>query len=81
VPNYLVESYVPKVDELDWRRAALRAREAAAAVSDVGYVRSLFVESDETCFHVFEAPSLEAVVEASRRAGLTDSRIVPVLLE
>lgn len=31
---------------------------------------------DETCFHVFEGPSAQAVGEASRRAALDYDRIV-----
>ena len=39
------------------------------------YVRTLVVAEDETCFHVFEAPSREALAEAARRAGLGEPRI------
>jgi hypothetical protein len=34
---------------------------------------------DETCFHVFDAPSPEAVAEVRRRAGLGSARIVAVI--
>jgi hypothetical protein len=45
----------------------------------VRYVRTLFVAEDETCFHVFDAPSREALVEAARRAGLTALRITEAI--
>lgn len=56
------------------------ARSAAADVSRAGkqvrYLRSIFVPEDETCFHVFEAPSAKAVAEVVQWAGLSSDRIV-----
>jgi Protein of unknown function (DUF4242) len=48
---------------------------SALAGGELRYVRTLFVAEDETCFHVFEAPSRDAVVEAASRAGLVDARV------
>jgi hypothetical protein len=42
----------------------------------VRYVRAIFVPEDETCFHLFEAASPDAVYAASERAGLSAQRIV-----
>jgi hypothetical protein len=82
VQRYLVESYVPRLAEAECHVAASRARSVADELSrngtSVRYLHSLFLAEDETCFHVFEAPSVEAVAEASRRAELAHSRIVPV---
>jgi hypothetical protein len=71
VPSYLVEVYVPNAEDA---RAAARhlSREGGSA----RYVRMTFLPGDETCFHVFEADSQEAVAEACRRAGLGSPRIV-----
>jgi hypothetical protein len=80
--RYLVESYVPRLGEADCHDAASRARSVADELSrngmSVRYLHSLFVAEDETCFHVFEALSVDAVAEASRRAELAHARIVPV---
>jgi hypothetical protein len=80
--SYIVETYVPRLGEAECRATAARARQATEELSrdgsSVRYVRSLFVAEDETCFHVFESSSAEAVAEASRRAGLDDARIVEV---
>lgn len=43
------------------------------------YRRALLVREDDTCFHLLEAPSAEAVIEASMRAGLEFERIVEVI--
>jgi hypothetical protein len=83
VPSYLVESYVPRSDGEDVREAARRARGAAEHVAREGtpirYVRTTFLPDDETCFHLFEAPSAETVQEVVQRAGLGGSRIVTAI--
>ena len=82
VQRYLVESYVPRLAEAECNVVASRARSVADELSrngtSVRYLHSLFVAEDETCFHVFEAASVEAVAEASRQAELAHARIVPV---
>jgi hypothetical protein len=83
--SYLVEAYVPRRDEDACRAAVRRAQAIAEQLSrdgtSVRYVRSLFVAEDETCFHVFEGASAEAVAEVSRKADLTYARIVRVTLD
>jgi hypothetical protein len=74
--TYLVEVYQPRAGA---DKASARARTAAEAVSRAGtpirYVRSIFVPEDETCFHVFESSSKEAVVAATERAAFAFARI------
>ncbi len=75
--NYLAEAYTPAsaaVAEIE-TRARLAAAELSAAGTPVRYVRSIFMPDDETCFHLFEADSPEAVDEAARRAGFVGARI------
>lgn len=80
---FLVEAYTPRGAGLDTAAFATRAHAAAREVSrtagTVRYLRSIFVPGDETCFHLFEAPSAEAVWEASRRAALSAERVVEAL--
>jgi hypothetical protein len=75
VPRYLVESYLahsPRaVDE-----ARARARRAAELGTGLTYLRTTFLPGDETALHVFEAPSIEALDAAGRRAALQYERIV-----
>ena len=83
MPRYLVEAYVPRSRAGEARAAGGHARTAAETLvregTPVRYVRTTFLPEDETCFHVFEAASEEAVREVCRRAGLGSGRIVPAV--
>jgi hypothetical protein len=83
VPTYLVEGYVSRSQAQHAHEAGRRARAAAEALSSEGapirYVRATFLPDDETCFHLFEADSIELVEEASRRAALGRTRVVPAV--
>jgi uncharacterized protein DUF4242 len=75
MPSYLVESYVT-----DSAAAVEHARQRARAVEDeragIRYVRTTFLPGDETILHVFDAPSAEALRQASEVASLDYERIV-----
>jgi hypothetical protein len=83
VPSYLVETYVPHSRPQDARTTAQRARSIAETLSRGGtpvrYIRTTFLPGDETCFHLFEAMSEEAVGEVCRQAGIGSARIVPAV--
>jgi hypothetical protein len=82
---YLVELYVPHADRAAVRRGAERTRRAAEALTREGtpvrYLRSIFVPDDETCFHLCEADSLDAVREVVRRAAIEFDRVAEVVAE
>jgi hypothetical protein len=83
MPTYLVEAYVPRSRAREARAAGRDARAAAEELvregTPVRYVRMTFLPDDETCFHIFEAASEEAVSEACRRARIGSGRIVPAV--
>ena len=72
--RYTVELRLPQAGCADIQEAAARAR-AATEGGPVRFVRSIFVPEDETCFHVLEGPSREAVAETASRAGISTPRI------
>jgi hypothetical protein len=76
----MAELYAPSLTEGSSARAAEAAarslREEGLAVR---YMRSIVIPGDETCFHVFEAQSADAVREVGRRAAIRFERIVPVI--
>ena len=77
MPSYLLELYLPGGDPLEPASEAARrvVDEAARRGSELRYVRTLLVAEDETCFHVFESPSRQALVDAAERAGFRDVRV------
>ena len=83
MPSYLVEAYIPHSHAQEARAAGRRARAAAEELSREGepirYVRTTFLPEDETCFHLFEAASTDAIEEVSRRAELGRGRVVPAV--
>ena len=80
MPTYLVEAYMSGSHTREARAAGRRARAAAEALSREGtpvlYIRTTFLPDDETCFHLFEAGSVDVVSELCVQAGLLHARIV-----
>ena len=80
VNSYLVESYVTRATEA-LEASCASARRTAEIDSSVLYIRSTYVPGDELALHLFEAPSLEVLEEAGRRADLDFERIVEAIDE
>jgi hypothetical protein len=78
--SYLVETYVPRSSPGEAQAAGRRVGSAAASLSGRGvavrYVRTTLLPDDETCFHLVEAPSVDAVREMCRLADVSHARIV-----
>jgi mono/diheme cytochrome c family protein len=81
--RYLAELYLSRTSSGGLREAAARARSAAEDMTHEGtpvrYLRAIFLGEDETCFHLYEAGSAEAVREASRRAAIPVERVTEAL--
>ena len=82
MPVFLLESYLPHAASgLD--EASASARDAAELAADGGasirYLRTTLLPADETCLHLFEAPSVAVVQAAASQAGLPCDRIVEAL--
>lgn len=83
MPSFLVESYVAHVRATDITSLAARAEAGAASGARGGiavrHVRSFLAPDDDICFHVFEAPSREAVARMTELANLDHERITEVI--
>ena len=77
MPSYFVEIYAPGESDV----ADLAARARTAAGDQVRYIRSVFVPEDETCFHLFEGPSADAIRALAGRARLEAARVVEAVEE
>lgn len=77
--EFLVEAYVSRETGHDDPPLLDEISSAVKAISRQGtpvrFLRSIFVPNDETCFYLFQAPSIEAVRQAAERAGLRVERI------
>ena len=81
----MIELYVSRIDSDSVARAAERARLAANAMAREGtpvrYLRSMHVLTDETCFLLFEAESIDVVRDLARSALLPVEHVVEVVEE
>jgi hypothetical protein len=76
--TFLAECYVSAADQPDDVAALMRLGADAAAGEgvDVTYIRSILIPGDETCFHVFEAATAEAVAAVGVRVAVPLIRVV-----
>ena len=78
MPRYLVEAFAARSrsGEAEVRKQAQRVD---GLVAGVRHLRTTLLPADEVALHMFEAPSIDALERAGRRAGLQYERIVEAL--
>jgi Protein of unknown function (DUF4242) len=83
VASFLLESYTAHREPAGLDELIARARTGAEAATlegiEVRHVRSFLAPDDDICFHVFEAPSAEAVIRVSELANFDNERITEVI--
>jgi hypothetical protein len=81
MPRYIIERSVPGLtrDALD--AAARRSKEVLADMPDVKWIRSYFSDAEGKIYCEYDAPSVEAILEHARRAGLPADRVSEVAME
>ncbi|MGH3104296.1 MAG: hypothetical protein ACRDN6_09405 [Gaiellaceae bacterium] len=79
VRSFLVEAYLRTCEAAELEALGRQASAVAAGSQAIRYLGSLVLLKDEVCFHVFEAPSLDAIVDASEREELASDRIVETI--
>jgi hypothetical protein len=79
--EYLLELYAP----VGAKSGAGSVRDAvelvAARGKEVQYLRSMYVETDETCFVLLEAETAEAAQEVARLADVPSNRVSAVVTD
>jgi hypothetical protein len=85
VKAFVAEQYLSAVDAGAAARRARAAREASEQLilegTQVRYVRSIFIPEDETCLHLYQAESVEAVRTAAARASLRLERVTEAIID
>jgi hypothetical protein len=78
MPRYLAHRTVVESSEEDLEAAFVRAKEAADQMPEVRWIRSYYSAEEGKIYCEYEAPSVEAIVEHARRAGLTLDSVMVV---
>jgi hypothetical protein len=81
MPRYLIERSVPGMSHESLDAAARRSMAALTTMPDVRWIRSYVSDAEGKIYCEYDAPSVEAVHEHARRAGLPVDRITEVALE
>jgi hypothetical protein len=81
VPRYLIERSVPGLSSDDLNAAGRRSMAVLATMPDVRWIRSYVSDAEGKIYCEYDAPSVEAVHEHARRAGLPVDRVTEVALE
>lgn len=81
MPRYIIERTVGRLtrDQLD--AAGRKSNEVLDSMSGVVWIRSYVSDTEGKIYCEYDAPSVEAVLEHARRAGLPADRVSEVALE
>jgi hypothetical protein len=77
--RFLVETYAPRSQANCTAAGRVRAADQLAREGRPSGTCARLLPDVETCFHVFESQSAEAVAEVAQRAGFEDARVVRVV--
>lgn len=81
MPRYIIERSVPGLTRDQLPAAARKSKEVLAGMPGVVWIRSYISEAEGKIYCEYDAPSLEAIREHARRAGLPADRISEIALE
>jgi len=81
VPRYLIERSVPGLTPAELDAAARRSVKTLAGMSDVKWIRSYVSDPEGKIYCEYDAPSVDAILEHARRAGLPVDRVTEISME
>jgi hypothetical protein len=81
MPRYIIERSVPGLTREQLDAAGRRSVAVLVDLPDVRWIRSFVSEVEGKIYCEYDAPSLDAIREHARRAGLPADRISEVALE
>lgn len=81
MPRYIIERTVGRLTREQLAEAGRRSNEVLDGMSGVVWIRSYVSDTEGKIYCEYDAPSVEAVLEHARRAGLPADRVSEVALE
>jgi hypothetical protein len=81
MPRYLIERSVPGLSREDLSAAGRRSVAVLAEMPEVRWIRSYVSDVDGKIYCEYDAPSVAAIREHARRAGLPVDRVSEIALE
>jgi len=81
MPRYIIERTVGKLTREQLNAAGRRSNEVLDAMSGVVWIRSYVSDVEGKIYCEYDAPSVAAVLEHARRAGLPADHVSEVALE
>jgi hypothetical protein len=81
MPRYIIERSVAGLTPAQVTAAGHRSADALAHMPGVTWIRSYVSEAEGKIYCEYDAPSVDAILEHARRAGLPVDRISEVSME
>ena len=81
MPRYIIERSVPGLTPDGLNAAARRSIEVLAEMPGVKWIRSYVSDAEGKIYCEYDAPSIDAILEHARRAGLPVDRVSEVSME
>ena len=81
MPRYIIERAVPGLTRDALTAAAHRSLAALSDMPDVKWIRSYVSDAEGKIYCEYDAPSIEAILEHARRAGLPADRVSEIAIE
>jgi hypothetical protein len=79
--RYIIERSVGRLSRAELEAAGRRSNEVIEGMPGVVWIRSYVSDVEGKIYCEYDAPSVEAVLEHARRAGLPADRVSEVALE
>jgi hypothetical protein len=81
MPRYIIERSVPPLTRDELHAAARRSIDALGEMPDVKWIRSYVSDTEGKIYCEYDAPSIDAILQHARRAGLPVDRVSEVAME
>lgn len=81
MPRYIIERSVPGLTRDELSAAGRRSVDALSELPDVRWIRSYVSDTEGKIYCEYDAPSVDAIREHARRAGLPIDAISEIAIE